>query len=138
MEEENKKQYEISFLLESEEDLKVIEEKINFFKGEILERGELKRINLAYPIAKRNEALFGFLKFLAEPATIDDLSKELRLEGRILRFLIVIDIFPKVSQTKEKKPPEKQKAPKVKEKPAVTPKVITNEELEKKLEEILS
>ncbi|MFA5173373.1 MAG: 30S ribosomal protein S6 [Candidatus Paceibacterota bacterium] len=147
MEEITKKKYEISFLLKSEESLADIFAVLERYGSEIEKKDNiLKKIPLAYKVKKYSEAFFGFFIFSVAPADVLNISKELNLKSEILRFLIVLP-FAKIEnkERSEKAPEEKRIKPEIspekeeKEPEIISEKVssLSNEALEKKLEEIL-
>lgn len=145
MEETTKKKYEISFLLKTEESLSEVFAILERYGAEIEKKENLlKKIALAYRIKKYKEAFFGFVIFMAEPKDISLISKELNLNNEILRSLIVIPL--KIEEKPEKTTEEKKANPETpavalkKEEPEISPEkvsALSNEALEKKLEEIL-
>jgi ribosomal protein S6 len=147
MEETNKKKYEISFLLKGEESLADIFAVLERYGAEIEKKESiLKKIPLAYKVKKFSEAFFGFFIFSVAPSEVLSITKELNLKEGILRFLIVLP-FAKIEnrERSEKAPEEKRIKPEAsplkenKESEIISEKVssLTNEALEKKLEEIL-
>ncbi len=142
--EKEAKNYEIGFLLREEKDAKEIVVLLESHGAVILNEAKFKRIHLAYPIKKEIAAYFGFIHFSASPSVIKSLNEKLKLNSKILRFLIIN--LTAVSLAEEK-------AIKKSEKPTIKPRVriidetpkknlssdefVDNELLEKKLEEIL-
>ena len=137
MDEGDKKEYELSFLLENEGALGVIDQKMSSLGFQTAEEGEFKKITLAYPISKKTEAFFGFRRFLADPGEIKNFSDDLRVKKEILRFFVIANPPQKISEEKRFRQPERQRSVKTKEETIQKPRTITNEELEKRLEEIL-
>lgn len=125
--------YELTYLISpeiKEEELKNLSQKINSLvlkTGKIVKSESPKKINLAYPIQKKEEAFLVTFEFLSEPQKIEDLKKEFEKEKKVLRFLLV-----------KKKGIEKIKKPKEikKEKPRPEKKVELKE-IEEKLDKIL-
>ncbi len=148
---ETVKKYEIGFLLKSEEDAKEINKTLEKNKANILKSGEVSKIKLAYKINKEQFASFGYIRFEAEPSSIKKIKEELKTAKSVLRVMIIIlPKTPPEAKRKERffKKPEKEKyeKPRIKEienesvqskKPFVRASELTNEELEKKLEEVL-
>ncbi len=143
-----KREYEIGYLAKEENDRQEIMKLLSGYRAVILNEGKTSKINLSYPIKKEKSAYFGFIWFSLEPEFIKELTEKIKLNGKILRFLI---ITPPV-QLRDKKialrAREIIKPPKIKKQPSLegeqikiqkeeTPAVIDNELLEKKLEEIL-
>ncbi len=137
MTESENKTYEISFLLQGEEDFSVVTRKLSAYKAELLGEVALNKIKLAYPIKKFEEAYFGYLQFKLVPEDVVRLGEALKLEPKVLRFLIV----SVAHKTYKKVAPREQVElkPRLEEKPVerIPPAEISNEALEKKLEEIL-
>lgn len=137
-----KKQYEIAFVLKTE-DAYVIKQALNNRGFSILNESPVNKIRLAYPIKKELQAYWGYYSFSGAPVEIKELSADLKLKPEILRFLIV-SLPKKLAVRRERrvsarfssvKPDEKTEKH---EKPAYEPKILSNEALEKKLEEILN
>jgi len=129
------KEYEISFLIRAEEDAREVLELVKSMQGEVSLEGPVAKISLAYPIKKETHAYFGYFHFLLSPDVLQSLDKALTMKQKVLRFLI---ITPPVAKYKEKKVVLPKRA-RVALKPLSTrpSKPISNEALEKKIEEIL-
>jgi len=141
-----KREYEIGYLVKEENDRQEIMNLLSDYKAVILSEGKIAKINLSYPIRKEKSAYFGFIWFSLEPEFIKELNEKLKLNGKILRFLIInasVQLRDKKIAAKSKeimKPPKTKKQPSLEEgkiKKEEIPAVIDNELLEKKLEEIL-
>lgn len=138
------KEYEIAFLVKEEQDAQNIKQDALRFEFSITEQGETKRITLAYPIEKEQGAWFGFFRGTATPEAIKKFSEELSLNASCIRQMIISNPPQKTverpmrpSSGTQRPMIRKQEAPQ-KEIPAQTSgDIVTNEELEKKLEEIL-
>lgn len=85
--EDNSVLYEMSFIQEPEEE-SVPKESIEKFSGKILEDRPLMKIRFAYPIKKQTQGFLGFIKFAAEPERIVSINADLNLEKRVLRCMI--------------------------------------------------
>ncbi|MBN2197861.1 30S ribosomal protein S6 [Candidatus Wolfebacteria bacterium] len=148
--EQEKKNYEINFLLKNEEDKEVI---VNIFKKlqlSISGDSGISKIKLSYPIKKENFAFFGSFYFSTEPANIINLTEELRNKKNILRFSILFrpiieerkrEENENVDTGKKKLLEEYSKKEKisVSQETSKAPRTenLSNEALEKRLEEIL-
>lgn len=135
--EDDKREYEISFLLSGPEAKSEVLNLLNQIKAELTAEEEPRLINLAYPIKKQLSAHFGFYQFRANPADLKSLKDALAINAKVLRFLVVSDPIKKQSAVPKERP-----RPEIPSKPAPiesmpTPKVLSNEALEKTLEEIL-
>lgn len=118
--------YELSYLLDT--DFKEISEKeitdLISEKGKILEKSEKKKIKLAYPIKKKEEAFLETIIFLMKPKDVPFLKEGLEKKNQILRYLLLKKKkFPILETRKE---PLEQKEKKVDLK-----------KIEEKLEQIL-
>jgi len=138
-EQEEKKEYELSFLLKNEEGINALQSVLSRFGCEVTSQSEIKRTVLAYPIKKETSALFGFVYFMAIPTSIREFTHELRLESSVLRFLVVNEpikrAFGSLAENGPSYGADKNEKPLSEEKPSHA---VTNEDLEKKLEEILN
>jgi len=138
------KEYEIAFLVKEEQDAQNIKQDALRLGFSITEQGETKRITLAYPIEKEQGAWFGFFRATAASDAIKGLSDELSLNASCIRNMIVSDP-PQKTVERPMRPLSGSQRPTIrkqeisqKEIPAQTSgNMVTNEELEKKLEEIL-
>lgn len=136
----DKKEYELSFLVKEEDGAKTVLKFLKELGAEIVAEGPATKIALAYPIEKQQTGYFGFYHFLLEPSEVVHLEHELQTSQEILRHLLLTPPYKK-SQARPR-PEAGAKAPvaaKVSALKAAEPKqeVLTNEELEKKIEEIL-
>jgi ribosomal protein S6 len=137
MEEKDIKKYELSFLVKEEGDEKKVLEFISKEGGTIDLEPQPTKISMAYPINGFNQAYFGYVHFSVMPEVIANLEHELVTKDFVLRHLIITPPFVKEAKPKqadkitaEVKPEGKQESPKSEP--------LTNEELEKKIEEILA
>lgn len=145
MEEHNSEhtQYEIGFLIPSEDQKTSVTDLLAKHNCEIQDGAEThgKRISLAYPIKKKTAAYFGWIRFFASPDKIEQLNRDIQFTEDVLRFLIVtppkhIDQEP--TQRREQAPyPVEGQQKEEQQQPVVEDKPISNEELEKRIEEIL-
>lgn len=138
------KKYEIGFLARDDKGENDISKLLADYKCEIAESGGLDRIKLSYPIKKETVGYFGYRHFLAEPSVIEKIKNELNLNSNILRFLFITPPVEKQStsaiktEIRRKTIIAKEIKPKIETKRSGAPaQVLTNEALEKKLEEIL-
>lgn len=145
--EETTKKYELSLMLRSEEAAEAVLALIKNQSLEVVEKNPVQKVKLAYPIKKETNAFFLSLVLSLSPDKVLPLDQELRLSEHVLRFLIITPPIAKEDKSERSerftKPrpdvsPQKTvetKAPVVSIAPE--PEVLTNELLEKKLEEIL-
>jgi len=128
------KYYELTYLISpdlSEPEVKNIQQKIDSFiqseEGLLDSSITPEKINLSYPIKKRNQAYLASINFHFKPEKIKELEKEIKSENSILRFLVY--------SKKKLKPVEATKKPSAK-KPEKEKKAELKD-IEEKLEEIL-
>jgi ribosomal protein S6 len=129
MDENQRKSYEISYLLNPNEGTDLMSNLLKDMGLEIINDGGVTEIRLAYPIKKETRANFGYLHFGAEPEVVNKLRDSLQLNVNVLRFLIVTPPFVKIQSRREEgnyrvKPAEEARPE------------ISNSSLEEKLEEI--
>lgn len=132
------KDYELAFVIENEGDAQEILKLVGQHKSEVRFEAPLRKISLAYKIKKVAQAYFGFLRIRVLPSDIKSLEKDLQLHKAIMRFLIVC--LPKEKAASEEAPKHRtgvatRKPPVLS--PTRPPEVLSNEALEKKIEEIL-
>ncbi|MEK9194476.1 MAG: 30S ribosomal protein S6 [Patescibacteria group bacterium] len=131
--------YEIYFLLVGEDTSKIKD--ILLRNGaKILNERPLEKSRLAYPIKKQVLAYAGSITFEIDPTVLEKLGVDLKLEAEIIRLIVTkLDL---------RKMPEEQKEPRVetfqRRRPSFSRErkkpenvSLTNEALEKKIEEIL-
>lgn len=129
MDENQRKSYEISYLLNPTEGTDLMSSIIKDTGLEVISGGGITEMRLAYPVKKETRANFGYLHFSAEPEAINKLRDSLQLNANVLRFLIVTPPFIKPQSRREEggyrvKPVEEARPE------------ISNSSLEEKLEEI--
>ncbi len=134
-EEKNKKEYELSFWLKEGAPLNKVESMLNTTGVKITYNSEAKRSRLSYPIKKETEGYFGFIHFNGDEQDTKLIAHELKVDPEVLRFLISKNPIKK-SEPRDirRQIPEAKFIQKIEEKPSD---LVTNEELERKLEEIL-
>ncbi len=102
------KLYEFSYLLtpETEENASLQEsfrKKIEDKKGIILEESPRRKLNLAYSIKTKREAVFGHIKFMVRSESLKELVDELKKEKNLLRYSLV------AAQPRTEKRPARQR-----------------------------
>jgi ribosomal protein S6 len=132
MDEINLKTYEISFLLEDESGADFIYENLNKYKAQILDHKDPVRINLAYLVKKQKSAFFGYVDFEMDPNDLLNFEREIKRKNKVLRFMIISDPLIKKAVAPSSKKPEP-----ILEKPKIEETFLTNEDLSKKIEEML-
>ena len=161
---EEQKNYELSFLIKKEEDSQKILDGLKHAGASVIHGGQTQRIRLSYPIKKENAAYFGYLYFSAEPKIIVNLDHQFKIQPEILRFsFLSLTAIPQQFSSRPASrssyqprtyqsrtavngaPTQKEIITEARQMPAVevvTAKTkdasgLSNEELEKKLEEML-
>ena len=125
------KDYEISFLVGQEKDVEDVLKLLKREGAEILFEGTLKKIPLAYKIKKQSEAYFGYLHFRMSKDKVKSLGRDFLTASTILRSLIVTPPFVRP------KPEPKARTRIAPAPPAQVGVPLSNEALERKIEEIL-
>lgn len=140
-----KKEYEIAFLLDSAEAESEITKLLAKIKAEVTTAKPVSEISLAYPIKKHASAFFGFIRFKAVTSEVAELKADLRHNAKVLRSLVTVYIPVKLrpmrtrnveraAEAGVKSTGEKEVSATAK---AGQAGAVSNEELEKTLEEIL-
>lgn len=140
---EDRKNYELCYLLTSGDAEAEVVSLLNQYKAVIIHQGKLTEVKLSYPIKKQSVALFGFVQFSMLPQDLLEVKKTLALNSKILRSLIISltskQLVPK-REEREAVPAVSAKtewSPRPVETKVSRPPVLSNEALEEKLEEIL-
>ena len=161
---EEQKNYELSFLVNKEEYFQKIFGALKHAGASVVYESQAQKIRLSYPIKKENAAYFGYLHFSADPGIVKKLNHQFKIQPEILRFSFLSLIAnaqqssshpasrrsyqPRIYQSKttmNEAPTQKEAITKMKQAPAVEVVAaktkdtsgLSNEELEKKLEEML-
>ena len=105
--------------------------------AKILSEEVAKKIQLFYPVKNERYGFLGVFKFESAPDALPAISNDLNMKGDVLRFIIVKSREVKAGEGEKQANP----APRdfVRAQPSKKPAeaALTNEELEKKIEEIL-
>jgi len=127
--------YELTFLISpelQEEGIKALQERIGSFAqeaGGLIEESQIPvKRRLAFPIEKRKEAYFSFLKFQLEAANLANFKEKVKAEKDVLRYLLLVKKRLKEAKRIRRPVFVKKEAPKQK---------VELKEIEKKIEEIL-
>ncbi len=138
--EKAKKEYEIGVLIQREEEMPEVRRIMEQHGGEFAAEFQAKKIALAYPIKQKKEAVFAFTRFFAEPAETKRLEHDLQNTPVVLRSLITIPfkaVQLEISRVVKKRGPVNRPSVPVST-PAISPvHTLSNEALEKKIEEML-
>lgn len=130
-----KKEYELAFLVNEETDAPGIVAALKAAGAEVHLEGPVRKTALAYEIKKQASAYFGFVQFAMDPAAAKALEGSLSLRPEVLRSMLITPPSAKEKPYPQTAAPQRPSA-KPYEPKAATP-VLSNEALEKKIEEIL-
>jgi ribosomal protein S6 len=139
----DKKEYELSYLAKDESSAAEVSGLVRSLGGETTLERQVNKIALAYPVKKETQAFFGFLQFMFSPDQSKPLTDALGLKAGVLRYLLVTPPPMKGKKAREGRPEESDR-PRPAEgswqsrrtsEPKAAP--LSNEALEKKIEEIL-
>lgn len=136
MENEDQRQYELTFILSpelKEKDIdsfeQEVEKDIKNFGGSLKKKGKLEKRDLAYPIKKFQFAYYLIVSFLLNPEKIEELSAVFKHKKEVLRSIIAFIEEPSIVKGKEKKR-RKKKEKKEFERFEEVAREITEEEVE--------
>jgi len=131
------KDFEISYLIKEEGGANEVNKLLKQHSFVVDFENPIKKIALAYKIEKETQAYFGFAHFKGDPAEVKTLNHNLGSNQQILRFLIITPPFSTTKTVSQKPRPIRVTKPKTgsEEKPSSVP--LSNEALERKIEEIL-
>lgn len=137
-EEKDKKEYELAVLVVNEADVASVVALIKEHHGEDISEPRAKHLRLEYEIKKHTEAVFVNLTFHAYGEDVKALETELNSRPNVIRSMFIASPAP--SQPSVTMPPQERRAPRPAhpmpvDRPAARP--LSNEALEKKIEEIL-
>ncbi|MEK7505985.1 MAG: 30S ribosomal protein S6 [Patescibacteria group bacterium] len=128
--------YEVAFLTK-DENVVAVKKLVSKHGGEVAKEKAIEKIHIAYPIKKENYGFFSHLVFSMEPSATAGLRTDLDLEGSLLRYFFRRAKKPRPENEvrEEGRPRSFLSFRSSAGKPAE--KTLTNEALEKKIEEIL-
>ena len=89
------RQYEAVYIFDSTLEDAAINDKISRFHGLLAATGDVAidhwgRRQLAYPIGQRENGYYAIARFEAEPASLPEYERALRLDDGIVRYLITL------------------------------------------------
>ncbi len=134
--------YEIGFLATEEGGAQAVLEALKRRGAEILLEGPVEKITLAYAIKRQTGAYFGYMHFRVSPDAVRVIADDVKGHAAILRSLVVTPPLmkpkprwegSKVRQRTIAGAPQPQLQPEV----SKSPLPLSNEALEKQIEEIL-
>lgn len=138
-EEKDKKEYELAVLVKNEADVATVLTLINQHHGESTSEPRAKHLNFAYEVKKQNEGVFARFTFKAYGDDIKNLEGDLRTRQDVLRFLVIASPAPaeQIPSPMADRRPSKPVRPVSSPETRPAPRPLSNEALEKKIEEIL-
>ena len=139
--EKAQKEYEIGVLVRKEEDLAEVRRFLEQHLAVLSADFQAKKIAFAYPIEHQDDGFFAFASFSSDPAGIPQIENDLRTERSVLRSLITIPPKAATGGTagmgkKRDSAPTRRAAPAASSPTPFVP-TLSNEALEKKIEEML-
>jgi ribosomal protein S6 len=145
-EDKDKKEYELALLLKSEENLGGVLTLVSSHHGEGASEPRAKRLQLAYEIKKHTEAVFAYFTFKMFGDDIKALEQELNTRPDVIRFMVIAS--PALAERtatspmplrEERRPRSATPSSPSSDAPRSTApsRPLSNEALEKKIEEIL-
>ena len=138
----DKKIYELALLLKSDDDAARAVEWIKQYNGEAVSEPRAKKLALAYKIKGNTEAVFVSMLFRMIPDDAKQLERDLRMRGEVIRSMVLV-AAPAEPQREFAAPPffpsqrRGRPLPETREPRPIAPRPLSNEALEKKIEEIL-
>lgn len=85
---EQQKKYEISFLLRADPDYEGVIKILSKYEASIVGKSEITRIRLSYPIKKESFGYWGRAVFESAPQATKEIDRELKTAPGVLRFMI--------------------------------------------------
>ena len=130
-----KKEYEVAFVVKNESAIPEILKLLKVTGGEIGLEGPVRRISLAYEIQNSREGYMSYVHCRLPPEKPAELEKNLKMNPAVMRSFILEKPFIKSVEA----PPARPRVEMRSREPAVSkpPLPISNEELERKIDEIL-
>lgn len=135
MDESVKNIYEITFYTKVENAAPVATA-LAAHRGEVVEEGSFEKVRLEFPIVKETFVFMKSLRVALPPEEVAPITATLARAADVLRFLVTASPASKEASGEPRKMGERRRppAPRLPREESVT---LTNEELEKKIEEIL-
>lgn len=135
--EKEKREYELTAVLNSEAAESELVSVLGQHDCEVLEKKNPVQLRLAYPIKKQTSGYLSVVYLRCFPEAIQKLKENLYLKPEVLRFLIVTPpIRPQAANHRSDRQSRPAAVP-PESKPAPAAEILSNEALEEKLEEIL-
>jgi ribosomal protein S6 len=138
MEERRTNSYEITFSTKVES-TSAIRAAVMAVHGEVIEERPFEKIRLEFPVRKESFAFLGVVRASLPSEAVAPLGHALSLSPEILRHLITAlpPVPPENRETERPRAPEYRRPPTPRAATLKEPPILTNEALERKIEEIL-
>ena len=148
MDEKDKKEYELAVLVKTEEDLSPVVALVKRHNGEMTAEPKPKKLGLAYEIKKNKEAILAHMTFKMDAQDAKALEKDLLTTAEVIRSIIIASPAPAMTSAERQAMPtgRPERRPRMMARPSSAPTAevkpapagpLSNEALEKKIEEIL-
>jgi len=138
---ELQQEYEIGYLLKTEADREVVNRLLSQHEAVVTKEGPLRLTTLSYEIEKLNQAVFGWTRFTAQRSNIPALEHDVKMSPQIVRSLLVvaepIQEESSVASSGEGVSKKSESEVVVDASQSVGSAQLSNEDIEKKIEEIL-
>lgn len=126
--------YEIAFYTK-EENSAPVKAAVAAHHGEVVGEKPFEKVRFEFKIEKESFAFMGTLRVALASEEVAPLSRALSLSPEVFRFLLTKYVPPKEGKEEERKPLSRR--PSLPRLSPQEPSVLTNEAIEKKIEEIL-
>ncbi|MBI2623102.1 MAG: 30S ribosomal protein S6 [Candidatus Liptonbacteria bacterium] len=131
------REYEVGFLVREEAAAQEVAAKAAQY-GSVTAQGNLKRLSFAYPVGKETSGYFGCLRLRAAPGSAAQLEKDFGRVPSILRFLVIrLPVRKETADAAAHVSPRPRRTPRASQPESILGAPLTNEALERKIEEIL-
>ncbi len=95
-------QYELTFLLNEESEVKAVKELLESFKGKILKEDNWGKKSLSYPIKKHTAATFYHWVLNMDSKDVLEFRKKLNYNEKLMRYLLLISEEVMINTDKKK------------------------------------
>lgn len=145
-EEKDKKEYELALLVKNESDVAGVVALVGQHNGENISEPRAKRLGLAYEIKKQTEAVFASFTFRAYGDEVKALESDLNNRHEVIRSMVIASPVASESSTSPILPPDRRpmrpsrpmtSSSDARDSRPAPSRPLSNEALEKKIEEIL-
>jgi ribosomal protein S6 len=138
------KEYEVSFLARTEEDAADAAQLVRQHATAVDAEQPLRKIQLAYKIARETQAYFGCMRTKAVPSAAKQLEIDFKMNTKVMRSLVISlpaissrTFVPSAVAARRSATAPSASAYQPSERKSTPPPILSNEALEKKIEEIL-